>query len=153
VIESQRIWIVARTEPKRERAVLALLKDAGTDAYVPCETFRKVVRGRILDRANPVYRGCVFVFVEPRSEAFAFVRGILHVRGFLTLAGSSEGIPGRIPQDKIDWMREQEAGPWDGIARAKERKKAKKEKRRAAKLADLRAMLEEVEMEKIAEAA
>jgi transcription antitermination factor NusG len=68
-----RVWWLAHTRPRQEKALARQLSAAGLSFYLPCAPHRTRVRNRVLTSYRPLFPGYVFVRVsdEERPGVYA----------------------------------------------------------------------------------
>jgi len=96
-------WYVAQTKPNSEYQAQRRLRRQGFITYLPLNTIRRAVRGRAVDRREPLFHGYLFVLMEiddPEDEHWKSVNGTRAVMGLLP----SSAAPQRIDRTEIEEM-------------------------------------------------
>lgn len=68
-----RLWWLAHTRPRQEKALARDLSAAGLSFYLPCTPQRTRVRNRVLTSYRPLFSGYVFVRVSADERAGVYV--------------------------------------------------------------------------------
>ena len=98
-------WFVARSRVHGERRAEEELREAGLEAYAPCERrWRRVGRVRA-ERDGPLFPRYLFVSLSAERPEFHLVRGCRSVEGLVGIAGA----PAPVPLAIIDELRCQQA--------------------------------------------
>jgi transcriptional antiterminator RfaH len=71
--DDSRVWWLAHTRPRQEKALARQLASAGLSFYLPCTPCRTRVRGRVLTSYRPLFPGYVFVRVSADERAGVYV--------------------------------------------------------------------------------
>ena len=68
-----RIWWLAHTKPRQEKALARELLDAELPFFLPCSPLRKRVRNRVVTSHIPLFSGYAFVRVTPEERSQVYL--------------------------------------------------------------------------------
>lgn len=83
-------WYCAQTYPLREMAARRRLRDQEFDVYLPLETVRRPISGRVVDQQKPLFPGYLFVQLDLDDDPEQRWKGVSYTKAIMSLLPSSE---------------------------------------------------------------
>lgn len=92
-------WYVVLTKPKQELRAQEHLERQGGVVFLPMFANERIIRGKRVERQEPLFPGYLFLQTDAQGELLSKVRSTLGVRQLLAFAGQVMTVDNRLIED------------------------------------------------------